>query len=205
MEALGAEVPVELISFKATAGSGEVTLKWETATEANNNGFEIERKISNDWEKIGFVKGNGTSSNFSRYTFKDEINGLNANKAVYRLKQIDLNGTSKYSKEVEVAIVAGPKEYALFQNYPNPFNPSTTIRYALPFESTVKISVYNITGQLIKVLVNSEQPTGTHEVTFSTNSNGEQLSSGIYFYTIEAQAVGGSGSFRQTKKMVLMK
>ncbi len=205
MAALGSTVPVELTSFTASTGSESVTLKWETATEINNNGFEIERKVSNTWEKVGFVKGNGTASSFSKYTFKDDVSGLSADKAVYRLKQIDLNGTSKYSKEVEVAIVAGPKEYALFQNYPNPFNPSTTIKYALPFESNVKISIYNITGQLIKVLVNSELPTGSHEVTFSTNSNGEQLSSGIYFYTIEAQAVGGSGSFRQTKKMVLMK
>ncbi len=205
MQALGSTVPVEMISFTAAAEADGVNLKWETATETNNNGFEIERKTSNTWEKIGFVKGNGTSSNFSKYTFNDDVSGLSAAKASYRLRQVDLNGTSKYSKEIEVAIVAGPKDYALFQNFPNPFNPSTTIRYALPYQSNVKISIYNITGQLIKVLVNSEQPTGNHEVTFGTNSNGEQLSSGIYFYTIEAQAVGSSGSFRQTKKMVLMK
>jgi Secretion system C-terminal sorting domain len=205
MKALGSTVPVELTSFNASAGTESVTLKWETATETNNNGFQVERKISNDWQSVGFVKGNGTVSQFSKYSFKDDVSQLNADKAVYRLKQIDLDGSFKYSKEVEVTLVAGPKEYTLFQNYPNPFNPSTTIKYAVPFESNVKISVYNITGQLIKVLVNSEQPTGNHEVTFSTNSNNVQLSSGIYFYTIEAQAVGGSGSFRQTKKMVLMK
>ena len=205
MKALGSAVPVELTSFTANAGTESVVLKWETATETNNNGFEIERKVSGNWESIGFVKGNGTSSQFSKYTYNDNVSNLNADKAVYRLKQIDLDGSFKYSKEIEVTIVNGPKEYTLFQNYPNPFNPTTTIKYALPFESNVKISVYNITGQLIKVLVNSEQPTGNHEVTFSTNSNDVQLSSGIYFYTIEAQAIGGSGSFRQTKKMVLMK
>ena len=205
MKALGSTVPVELTSFNATSGTEGVTLKWETATETNNNGFQVERKTSNTWQSVGFVKGNGTVSQFSKYSFKDDVSGLNSDKAVYRLKQIDLDGSFKYSKEVEVTFVAGPKEYSLFQNYPNPFNPSTTIKYAIPFESNVKISVYNITGQLIKVLVNSEQPTGNHEVSFSTNSNGVQLSSGIYFYTIEAQAVGGSGSFRQTKKMVLMK
>ena len=205
MKALGSTVPVELTSFNAVAGTDGVTLKWETATETNNNGFQVERKTSNTWQSVGFVKGNGTVSQFSKYSFKDDVSELNADKAVYRLKQIDLDGSFKYSKEVEITFVAGPKEYTLFQNYPNPFNPSTTIKYAIPFESNVKISVYNITGQLIKVLVNSEQPTGNHEVTFSTNNNGVQLSSGIYFFTIEAQAVGGSGSFRQTKKMVLMK
>ena len=202
---VGAVVPVELTSFTANAGAGSVNLSWETVTEVNNNGFEVERKVSNEWEKVAFVKGKGTSTQYSHYTYKDNVSSLTTNKAVYRLKQIDLNGTFKYSKEIEVSIVAGPKEYALFQNYPNPFNPTTTIRYALPFESNVKISVYNITGQLIKVLVNGEQPTGSHEITFSTNSNGEQLSSGIYFYRIEAQAVSGSGSFRLTKKMVLLK
>jgi hypothetical protein len=205
LKALNVVVPVEITTFSANAEINNVSLTWETATETNNNGFEVERKTADKWESIGFVKGNGTSSQFSKYTFKDNISELNAEKAVYRLKQIDLDGTFKYSKEIEVALVNGPKEYTLFQNYPNPFNPTTTIKYSVPFESNVKISVYNITGQLIKVLVNSEQPTGNHEVTFSTNSNGVQLSSGIYFYSIEAQAIGGSGSFRQTKKMVLMK
>ena len=205
LAAVGATVPVELTSFAAKTSTGSVNLRWETATEVNNSGFEVVRKISDSWEKIGFVKGNGTSSQYSYYTFKDNVSNLTENKAAYRIKQIDLNGSFKYSKEIEVELIVGPKAYTLFQNYPNPFNPSTTIRYALPSESNVKISVYNITGQLIKELVNSEQPTGNYEVTFNTNGNGVQLSSGIYFYTIEANAVDGSRSFRQTKKMVLMK
>jgi Secretion system C-terminal sorting domain len=205
LKALGSEVPVEMTSFNASASAESVTLKWETATETNNNGFDVERKATNNWEKIGFVKGNGTSSQFSKYSFNDNVRGLNAQKASYRLKQVDFDGTFKYSKEVEVTLIAGPREYSLSQNYPNPFNPSTTISYSLPFESNIKISIYNITGQLIKVLVNGEQPIGNHQVLFSTNSNGEQLSSGIYFYTIEASALDGSSSFRQTKKMVLMK
>jgi predicted CxxxxCH...CXXCH cytochrome family protein len=205
LKALGKEVPVEMTSFTANPGVDNVTLKWGTVTETNNNGFDIERKAAGTWEKVGFVKGNGTTSQFSQYSFKDNISNLNAAKAVYRLKQIDLNGTFKYSKEIEVNIVAGPREYALFQNYPNPFNPSTTVKYSLPFESNVKLTIYNITGQLVKVLVNSQESAGNHEVVFNAGNNDIQLSSGIYFYTIEAQAIGGSGSFRQTKKMVLLK
>ena len=103
-------------------------------------------------------------------------------------------GLSKISGNV-------PKVYALFQNYPNPFNPSSNIRYALPFKSNVKIEVYNILGEKIKELVNEQKNTGYYEVNFSTNG----LASGVYFYTIEAKSVDGKGSFRDTKKMLLLK
>ena len=89
-----------------------------------------------------------------------------------------------------------PASYALMQNYPNPFNPTTTIRFNIPKTSAVTIKVYNITGQLVATLANNEMATvGTKEVKFS----GENLSSGIYFYTLQA------GSFTDTKKMMLIK
>ena len=94
-------------------------------------------------------------------------------------------------------------EYQLKQNYPNPFNPSTTINYSLPYESNVKIDIYNVTGQKIKEIINSVENSGLHQVQF--NADGLNLSSGIYFYSLEANAVDGSRSFRQTKKMILLK
>ncbi|MBN1637628.1 MAG: T9SS type A sorting domain-containing protein, partial [Ignavibacteriales bacterium] len=81
------------------------------------------------------------------------------------------------------------------QNYPNPFNPSTVISYQLPVSSLVQIKVYNVLGQEIATLVNEEKPAGTHNVKF----NASNLSSGIYFYRIEA------GKFVETKKMVILK
>jgi hypothetical protein len=96
-----------------------------------------------------------------------------------------------------------PTDYTMLQNYPNPFNPSTTILYNIPFDSDVKITVYNITGEIVNTLVNSTVRSGLHEVKFDTN--GKNLSSGIYFYTIEANALDRSKSFRETKKMVLLK
>jgi hypothetical protein len=88
-----------------------------------------------------------------------------------------------------------PEDYALRQNYPNPFNPSTKIKFALPKPGIVKIEVYNTLGQNIKILLAQNMKAGHHEVEF----NGSQLSSGIYFYRIEA------GEFQDVKKMILIK
>ncbi len=88
-----------------------------------------------------------------------------------------------------------PKEFELSQNYPNPFNPATTIKYSVPVTGQVKISVYNSMGQLVKVLVNEVQTSGTYNVSF----NGSDLASGVYLYRLEA------GNYLETKKMILVK
>ncbi len=191
-------VPVELSSFSAENVDGEVILKWQTATETNNHGFEIERsqisKVNgqNDWAKISFVEGRGTTIEMTEYHYKDKI--TTPGNYVYRLKQIDFDGTISYSEEIEVG-VTGPKEYALFQNYPNPFNPTTTIKFALPDDSRVKINVYNTVGQLIQTLIDKEMASGYYEANF----NASKLSSGVYLYQMQV------GSFIATKKMLLIK
>ncbi len=123
--------PVELVSFSAKVINNAVKLYWQTATEVNNYGFEIEKKNCNDeavWEKIGFVNGAGNSNSPKEYSFYDE--NINSGKFIYRLKQIDLDGIYEYSKTVEV-FVAPPQNFELAQNYPNPFNPTTTISYVI--------------------------------------------------------------------------
>jgi subtilisin family serine protease len=193
--------PVELISFSSTISkNNKVTLVWATATEKNNQGFEIEKTIKgiSNWTKVGFVAGNGTSTEPHSYSYSDNIAATG--KYLYRLKQIDNNGMFAYSNEIEVDLGI-PTEYSLEQNYPNPFNPSTLIRFALPLSSIVKIEVYNILGEKIKDLLNEQKNAGYYEVTFITNG----LSSGIYFYTIQASALVGSKTFREVKKMILMK
>lgn len=85
--------------------------------------------------------------------------------------------------------------FSLSQNYPNPFNPTTTISYAIPHESNIKIDVYNSLGEKVKELVNGFLPAGNHYVTF----NGSNLSSGVYYYSMS------SGNFREVKKFILMK
>ena len=199
--ALGGVVPVELVSFNAEVNKAGVTLNWETATETNNKGFEVERKISGSWAKIGFVEGKGTTTELTKYSFTDKPN---TSSVTYRLKQVDLNGKYTYSKEINVSAGLIPSEFNLSQNYPNPFNPSTMIKFTLPFDSKVKISVYSINGELVKVLADGEYAAGEHEAQFNTNSvNG--LASGIYLYSINAVSNDGKSNFTQTKKMVLLK
>jgi flagellar hook assembly protein FlgD len=91
--------------------------------------------------------------------------------------------------------VLGPKEFALYQNYPNPFNPSTTIKFALPIDSKVKINVYNSLGQLVETLVDQEMQSGYHEINFDAS----KLTSGVYLYQMQA------GENVSVKKMILMK
>jgi len=204
--ALGGVIPVELLAFTAEMSNGLVALKWETATETNNRGFEIQRKAGNySWQTVGFVSGKGTTSEMSHYTYSDNPVGVtNLAKITYRLKQLDYDGKANYSKEINVEYTGAPKTFSLEQNYPNPFNPATVIRYAVPTESKVKVVVYNISGEVVKELVNEVQSAGFHESTFNTNS-GVSLSSGIYFYSIEATPLNGNNSYRQTKKMILLK
>jgi hypothetical protein len=192
-------VPVELTSFTVEARNESVILNWSTATELNNLGFEIGRATGNNnlnWVRIGFVEGNGTSTDIKNYTFKDDDPFTGT--IYYRLKQIDYDGTFRIYDIVQVDF-HGVTDYALEQNYPNPFNPSTTIRYSIPVVGKVKLTLYNLLGSEIAVLVNEQQEAGNHSVQFSTEVLGANLRSGIYFYTLK------SGSFTQTKKMILLK
>ena len=214
-------LPVELSSFSASVVGNAVKLNWKTETEVNNYGFDIERSLPQPlpkegafgtplplgkgqgdglWTKIGFVNGNGNSNSPKSYSFEDK--SVLSGKYSYRLKQIDNDGQFEYSKTIEVDLGA-PKKFELSQNYPNPFNPTTTIRFSLPDASLnpsqggtlVKLTVYNVLGQQVAVLVNDILEAGVHTINF----NASELNSGIYIYKLEA------GSFVQTRKMTLIK
>lgn len=147
-------VPVELSSFAAQVAGSKVTLSWSTATESNNRGFEIERKaVDGEFRTIGFIDGKGTTTEAQKYSFIDE--NVSEMKYVYRLKQIDLDGTFSYSQEVEVDVVL-PKSFSLEQNFPNPFNPVTTIRFNIPAESNVTLKIFNTLGEEVATLLNNE-------------------------------------------------
>ena len=187
-----APLPVELFLFDASVEKGDVKLNWITQTEVNNYGFEIERKIEDDWHKLGFVQGNGNSNSPKRYSYIDN-KPVGGNQFQYRLKQIDNDGHFEYSDIVEVELI--PLEFALYQNYPNPFNSITRIKYQLPQECKVIIKIYNIIGAEVLELINDKKEAGIYEVEF----NADNLSSGTYFYRIL------TGSFVETKKMLLLK
>ena len=156
--------PVELSSFSANSSMGKVTLSWQTATEINNRGFEIQRKVeNNDWMVLAFKNGKGTTPNNNNYSYADNISSLNANKLSYRLRQVDFNGQSTYSSVVLVDNLI-PENYSLSQNFPNPFNPSTIIKYQVPQNSIVSLKVYNSLGQEVATLVNGMVNAGSFEV-----------------------------------------
>jgi len=188
-------LPVELTTFSASIANSNVELKWQTATEVNNYGFEIQRQYSDastslsmtvipsgdeGWEKVGFVKGHGNSNSPKEYSFIDKT-AENSGKYFYRLKQVDVDGQFEYSPEIEVTFGA-PAKFELSQNYPNPFNPTTNIRFTLPEAGNVKLAVYNLLGQKIADLVNQNMEAGFHNITF----DGSNLTSGIYIYRLEA-------------------
>lgn len=186
-------VPVELSSFTAKADGNNVQLNWTTATEVNTYGFTIERQAQGkSYTNIAFVPGNGNSNSPKNYIYLD--NGLLPGSYMYRLKQVDLDGSYKYYGPLETK-VGSPLVFNLEQNYPNPFNPSTTIRYSLPETSQVTLTIYGPLGQLLTMLVNEELPPGTYVLTF----NDLTLPSGIYFYHLRA------GNYVATKKMSILK
>ena len=186
-------VPVELTSFTADVSGYSVNLNWNTATELNNNGFEVQRKTTaGQFEKIGYIEGSGTTTEPKTYTYTD--NNVTTGSYTYRLKQIDFNGLYEYSDEINVEVDV-PLTYNLEQNYPNPFNPSTLIKYSVANDEFVNVSVFNLLGQKVATLVNGNVKAGSYEVNF----NASELSSGVYFYSIEA------GNFKAIKKMMLMK
>ena len=93
-----------------------------------------------------------------------------------------------------------PDGFTLHQNYSNPFNPITTLRYDLPEDANVNITIYDIMGRVVKTMVNSQENAGFKSIQWNaTNDKGSPVSAGLYLYTIQA------GEFRQTKKMVLLK
>lgn len=188
-------VPVELASFTASIIEKKVYLKWITKTETNNYGFEIERFIDEDWQRIGFVAGNGTTTKPQNYQFSDDLSDIypKVTTLQYRLKQIDTDGTIEYSQAIAVQLNL-PKTPQLLQNYPNPFNPSTKISYSIPNSDFVTLKIYDILGKEIQTLINEFQNNGTYSINF----NGTKLSSGIYLYKLQL------GDFVEQKKMLLM-
>jgi photosystem II stability/assembly factor-like uncharacterized protein len=199
-------IPVELISFTADVIGTQVALNWQTATEINNSGFEVQRKESgvrsqeSEWERVGYVAGFGTTTEPKSYSFADS--NVPSGRYSYRLKQIDYDGNFEYSNiiAVEVSLFT---ELSLSQNYPNPFNPTTTIKYTISSNVIlsgaknlfVSLKVYDPLGNEVATLVNEEKPSGNYEVKF----DGSSLSSGIYIYRMQA------GSFTNAKKFILLR
>lgn len=190
-------VPVEFATFSATSVGADVQLNWSTATETNNKGFFVERKsTSGEFASVGFIDGSGTTTLVKEYSFIDK--GVGVGTYTYRLKQVDFDGTSDYSKAIEVDVTA-PNTFALNQNFPNPFNPSTKINFSLATDAKVTLTVYNVLGQEVATLVNGAMSAGVHSVNFDASS----LVSGLYIAKITATSA--AQNFTSNIKMMLNK
>lgn len=193
-----AALPVELSSFTYSSEKNSVMLYWTTSGEINNSGFDIERSIvksqtSNEWIKIGNIRGNGTSSSGHNYTFTDR--NLPPGRYSFRLKQTDFNGNFEYFNLSNEVVIGVPAKFELSQNYPNPFNPSTNLEFGIPELGFVSLKVYDASGKEVATLIKEIMTPGYYSVNFSRSN----LSSGIYFYTLQAN------NFSATKKLMLVK
>ncbi len=190
------QLPVELVSFNAIVDKASILLSWTTSSETNNSHFQIERSSGqNVWETVGRVDGAGNSIVQTTYSFKDFF--LPAGKYSYRLKQYDYNGNFEVFALNQEVVIARPDEFDMSQNFPNPFNPATTIQYSIGNDCHVRISVFDISGKELAVLVNDFRTAGYYRTNLSADKLG--LSSGTYFYRIVTDR------FTKTLKMNLLK
>lgn len=198
MVAADIATPVELSAFSAQFLDDKVVLKWITATETNNYGFEIERSPGkDDFEKIGFVGGNGTVTMPQSYTFVDA--DISAGKYFYRLKQIDLDGSFEYSDTIAIN-VGVPERFELSTNYPNPFNPETTFYYNVANDTKISLTVYDILGRKVKTLIEEFKKPGRYSITWDGTDNlSRKVASGAYFVRFVAD------NFGQVRKVLLQK
>lgn len=168
-------LPVTLVDFKANVSSKNVGLTWATASEENNKGFEIQRSNNNvDWYTVGFVasKGNGSTAQNYSYTDKELASG----KYYYRLRQVDIDSRVKLSSTV-LASITGRGQTSLFQNAPNPVMAGgyTTIRFDLPEDQRTRISVLDLTGREVKLVLDKTAQQGSHIISFDVSGLSKQM------------------------------
>jgi hypothetical protein len=190
--------PVELTSFTHFVNERNVLLNWTTGIEMNNSGFDIERKdalnsVEGNWKYVASVRSSGNSEVPKNYSYEDR--NLPTGSFLYRLRQIDYNGSFEYFELSEAVSIGIPSKYSLSQNYPNPFNPSTTINFGLPEDSKVIIRIYDNAGKQMSTVISEIRSKGYYSLVFDASG----IASGVYYYRIEA------GSFVAARKMMVIK
>jgi hypothetical protein len=178
-----------VVEYRLNTQTMEVTKVWEYVNEPRTYGFAMgyAERLPNGNTVIGWGAGNPAITEVDAQGNKVFELSLPQNQVSYRALKDSWNPVP-FGNEL-------PKNYTLYQNYPNPFNPGTTIKFDVPELSDVKITVFNLLGQKIAEELRPNLTTGTYEYFF----NGANISSGVYFYTMT------SGSFRETKRMILVK
>ena len=184
--------------LNASWEDSQVYITWNPSTDEDFQYYDIEKDTDATFSSSQTFY---TSDNF----FLDQ--NVDAESTYYyRVRSIDDAGNqSEFSETVQMSTLSNENsmiadQFMLHQNYPNPFNPITTLRYDLPENSLVKVLVYDMFGNQVRILVNEAKSAGFRSVQWNaTNNQGQPVSAGVYLYSIEA------GKFRQTKKMILLK
>lgn len=181
-------IPVELYTFTGNVRSAGIDLYWETASEINNYGFYVERRIADnneDFKQIGFVSGIGNSSTISRYNFLDKDVTVKTTYE-YRLRQMDRDGSQEcFTSNIVTLTYDKVGELVLEPNSPNPFVNNTNISFNLPEAQNVKLEVVDIFGKVVKVIEDGFLGARNHTYSYDGNdSNGSPLATGSYIYRL---------------------
>jgi len=186
-------LPVELVAFEAFVSGGDVVLSWQTASETGNSGFAVEELAGDSFAEIGFVSGAGTTTEARAYSFT--ATRVAAGRHVYRLRQVDLDGTFTYSAQLELSVeLAGAFE--LSSAYPNPFNPTTTFELTVQQTQHVTVDVTDILGRQVARLYQGPVSGGERQTYVFDASD---LSTGTYVYRVTGE------DFTSARTVVLLK
>ena len=174
-------VPVELVSFTGTSNGTDVVLNWETASETNNAGFEVQMQDGENWNALGFVDGHGTTTEVQTYAFT--AGDIPIGTQAFRLKQIDFDGAFEYSGEVEVTVET-PGTHVVSSAYPNPFNPQSQFTLAVAQEQHVTAELFNTLGQRVAVLFDGSVEANQSQL---VTIDGAGLASGMYVVRVTGE------------------
>ncbi|MFC2131271.1 FlgD immunoglobulin-like domain containing protein, partial [Bacteroidota bacterium] len=199
-------IPVELAYFKGAVRQGTIDLVWETASEVDNYGFHVERRIvgdeTNEWNTLPqFVQGNGTSNIPHEYNYVDDDVIPNTTYQ-YKLRQVDFDGTQSCDDFSNIVTLTYKEKgsVVLMPNKPNPFNNGTALNFTIPESSYVTLEILDIYGNVVTTLVDESLSAGTYTKQWmSENSSGSKVASGTYIYRLRV------GDEIQTGKMSLIK
>jgi hypothetical protein len=201
-------VTLSLFALEEIPDQTAVKIEWQTESEIENAYWLLLRRMEEDsvFATLQKVEGQGNSSVNSEYNYQDSDveAGLNY---TYQLADVSISGQITYHEEKSIA-VSIPKSFELFQNYPNPFNPNTNIKFALPAPAKVQLKIYNILGQQVIGLLDQLKKAGYHTVEWNGSDRfGNQISSGMYIYLMQAQGVseGKDEQFQKARRMILVK
>ena len=197
-------LPVELVSFDVLADGRSALLTWETASETNNAGFEVQhfpgdgseiaaRETPLPWSVVDWVDGHGTTEVAQRYAYR--LDDLAPGRHRFRLKQIDFDGTFEYSPEIEV-IIEMVESFVMEPAYPNPFNPEAQFRFAVLRPQRVQVALFDVAGRQVRMLYEGEPTPGQLQ---TVRIDGGGLSSGSYLVRVAGE------SFVETQQITLVK